>query len=70
MSSQNQTIYLKVGQNVLVTDRHVTLSDIAKLECSDQAILRQLKQKKFSVSKRQRKENEKAARRFLGFKIN
>lgn len=46
MSNQNQTVYLKVGQNVLVTDRHVTLSDIAKLECSDQAILRQLKQKK------------------------
>lgn len=42
----NQTLYLKIGQDTVVTDRHVKLSDIAKMECTDKALLRQLKQKK------------------------
>lgn len=40
------TLYLKIDQNTVVTDRHVKLSDIAKLECADPSIVRQLKQKK------------------------
>lgn len=46
MSAQNETLYLKIEQNTVVTDRHVRLSDIAKMACADAAILRQLKQKK------------------------
>ncbi len=46
MSGKNETLYLKIPQNTIVTDRHVTLGDIAKMECSDQSITRQLKQKK------------------------
>ena len=44
--SAGETLYLKIDQNTIVTDRHVKLSDIAKLECADPAIVRQLKQKK------------------------
>ena len=44
--SANQILYIKIDQNNIVTDRHVTLQDIAKMECTDQAALRQLKQKK------------------------
>lgn len=46
MGMNRETVYLKIDQNTLVTDRHVKLSDIAKMECSDPAIVRQLKQKK------------------------
>ena len=46
MSEKKETLYLKADRNVIVTDRHVKLSDVAKLECADEAILRQLKQKK------------------------
>lgn len=44
--SANQTLYIKIDKNTVVTDRHVTLQDIAKMECTDKAALRQLKQKK------------------------
>lgn len=46
MGVKNETLYLKIEKNTIVTDRHVKLSDIAKLECADPAITRQLKQKK------------------------
>ena len=46
MSGKNETLYLKIPQNTIVTDRHVTLGDIAKMECTDASIVRQLKQKK------------------------
>ncbi len=46
MGVKNETLYLKIDQNTIVTDRHVTLSDIAKMECSDPAVVRRLKQKK------------------------
>ena len=46
MGVKSGTLYLKIDQNTIVTDRHVTLSDIAKMECADQAVVRQLKQKK------------------------
>ena len=44
--SGNDTLYLKIDQNIVVTDRRVTLGDVAKMECTDQAALRQIKQKK------------------------
>lgn len=46
MGVGNETLYLKIETNTIVTDRHVKLSDIAKMECTDSAIVRQLKQKK------------------------
>lgn len=46
MSEKNETLYLKIDLNTIVFDRHVKLSDIAKMECADSAIVRQLKQKK------------------------
>lgn len=46
MSAVSETLYLKIDKNTIVTDRHVTLGDIAKMECPNQAVVRQLKQKK------------------------
>lgn len=46
MSANEETIYLKIPQNVLVQDRHVTLGDIASITSSNEAMVRQLKQKK------------------------
>lgn len=46
MSAKSETLYLKIDQNTIVTDRHVTLGGIAKMECPDASIVRQLKQKK------------------------
>ena len=46
MGVSNETLYLKIEKNTIVTDRHVKLSDIAKLECANPAIPRQLKTKK------------------------
>ncbi|MBP3487380.1 MAG: stage V sporulation protein AA [Roseburia sp.] len=46
MGVKSETLYLKIDQNTIVMDRHVTLGDIAKMECTDTSIVRQLKQKK------------------------
>lgn len=46
MSIKNEVLYLKIDMNTLVTNRHVTLQDIAKMECADKSIVRRLKQKK------------------------
>lgn len=46
MGVNSETLYLKIDKNTIVTDRHVALKDIAKLECANPAIVRQLKQKK------------------------
>ncbi len=46
MGVGSEILYLKIETNTIVTDRHVKLSDIAKMECADSAIVRQLKQKK------------------------
>lgn len=57
MSGKSETLYLKIPQNTIVTDRHVTLGDIAKMECTDMSIVRQLKQKKiFSFQDVKKKE--------------
>lgn len=44
--SRITTLHLKIGRNAVVWDRQVRLSDIADMECTDEAALRQLKQKK------------------------
>lgn len=46
MGANSETLYIKIDKNTIVTDRHVKLSDIAKMECADPSIVRQLKQKK------------------------
>lgn len=46
MGVKNETLYIKIDQNTVVTDKHVRLADIAKMECADAAVVRQLKQKK------------------------
>ena len=44
MSVSEQTLYLKIEQNCIVYQRKVTLQDIAKIECSNTGILRQVLQ--------------------------
>ena len=44
--SRTATLHLKIGRNTVVWDRQVRLSDIADMECTNEAALRQLKQKK------------------------
>lgn len=46
MGVKSETLYIKIAQNTIVTNRHVKLADIAKMECTDPSIVRQLKQKK------------------------
>lgn len=40
---KQETLYLKIPQNIVVKDRVVTLGDVAKMECTDQIVLRKLK---------------------------
>ena len=59
MGVNNEILYLKIEQNTIVFDRHVVLNDIAKMECTNEAVLRQLKQKKiysFTNQKDEKKE--------------
>lgn len=44
MSGAGQTLYLKIEQNCIVYKRTVRLEDIAKIECTDVGIRRQVKQ--------------------------
>lgn len=46
MSANNETVYVKIDRNVLVYDRNVTLGDIASITSANEAMVRQLKQKK------------------------
>ncbi len=46
MSANNETVYLKIDRNVVVYKRNVTLGDIASVTSSNEAMARQLKQKK------------------------
>lgn len=64
MGVNNETLYLKIEQNTIVFDRHVVLNDIAKMECTNEAVLRQLKQKKiysFTNQKDEKKEKKSDA---------
>ena len=60
MGVNNETLYLKIEQNTIVFDRHVVLNDIAKMECTNEAVLRQLKQKKiYSFTDRKDEKKQK-----------
>ena len=52
MGVNNETLYLKIEQNTIVYDRHVVLNDIAKMECTNETVLRQLKYCKDGVHER------------------
>lgn len=68
--STKETLYLKIDKNTVVTDRHVTLQDIAKMECTNEAALRQLKQKKiYSFSKEEEAEKKNTLVVFSVLKI-
>ena len=54
MSANDETIYLKINQNVIVNDRNVTLGDIASVTSWNEAMVRQLKQKKIYSFKENR----------------
>ena len=71
MGMKNRTLYIKIDLNTIVTERQVILGDIAKLECADESVVRQLKQKKvytFAESKRMKK-NKKQMQVFSILKI-
>lgn len=63
----NDTLYIKIDKDILVKKRQVTLQDIAKMECTNQAALRQLKQKK--VYTFQDKDNQKNQKQSVVFSI-
>ena len=44
MKGSGQTLYLKIEQNCIVYKRTVRLEDIAKIECTDIGMRRQVKQ--------------------------
>ena len=43
MKPENTTLYIKIDQNCLVKQPKVVLSDVAKLTCEDEALLRKIK---------------------------
>lgn len=65
MSANDETIYIKIDQNVLVHDRNVTLSDIASITSSNEAMVRQLKQKKVYSFLSESKTNKKIQRKIF-----
>ena len=46
MSANDETVHIKIEQNVLVFDRNVTIGDIAAISSSNETMVRQIKQKK------------------------
>ena len=56
------TLYLKIDQNVVVDSCKVNLQDIASMECTNEAVLRQLKQKKIYTFQEQDTTKQKKIR--------
>lgn len=56
------TLYLKIDQNVVVNAYQVHLQDIASMECTNEAVLRQLKQKKIHTFQEKDKTKQKKTR--------
>lgn len=56
------TLYLKIDQNIVVNSHQVSLQDIASMECTNEAVLRQLKQKKIYTFQQQEAPNKKKHR--------
>ncbi|MDE7312264.1 MAG: stage V sporulation protein AA [Eubacterium sp.] len=56
------TLYLKIDQNIVVHSHQVSLQDIASMECTNEAVLRQLKQKKIYTFQQKEAPNQKKHR--------
>ncbi len=56
------TLYLKIDQNVVVDSHQVHLQDIASMECTNEAVLRQLKQKKIYTFQQKDTQKQKKMR--------
>lgn len=62
MAETPDTLYLKIDRNILVQTYQVHLQDIAKMECTNEAALRQLKQKKIYTFQKQDTQQQKKHR--------
>lgn len=62
MAIAPDTLYLKIDQNVVVDNCQVHLQDIASMECTNEAVLRQLKQKKIYTFQEKDTEKKKKIR--------
>lgn len=62
MSATPDTLYLKIDRNIVTQSYQVHLQDIASMECTNQAILRQLKQKKIYTFQKKDTANKKKHR--------
>ncbi len=56
------TLYLKIDQNVVVDSHQVHLQDVASMECTNEAVLRQLKQKKIYTFQQKDTQKQKKMR--------
>lgn len=56
------TLYLKIDQNIVVQSTQVHLQDIASMECTNEAVLRQLKQKKIYTFQEKNTQKQKKLR--------
>ena len=65
----NETLYLKIEQNILVNKPSVCLEDLAKMECTREDILRQVKQLKIYQFTESVKSNKKQVQTFSVLKI-
>ena len=62
MAAAPDTLYLKIDRNVVVQDVQVHLQDIASMECTNTAVLRQLKQKKIFTFQEKDSQKQKKQR--------
>lgn len=56
----NDTLYIKIDKDILMKKHQVMLQDIAKMECTNQAVLRQLKQKKIYTFQEKEKQQKQS----------
>lgn len=69
MSANKDTVYLKLEKNTIIQNRHVVLSDIAKITGTNQSILRQLKQMKIYSFQSQPKKKKLQIQVFSTMKV-
>ncbi len=56
----NDTLYIKIDKDILMKKHQVMLQDVAKMECTNQAVLRQLKQKKIYTFQEKEKQQKQS----------
>ena len=62
MAATPDTLYLKIDRNIVVQSYQVHLQDIASMECTNTAVLRQLKQKKIYTFQEKDSQKQKKKR--------